>query len=90
MAAKVRPVLVLSIPFTDHDRALVTVVFHSTTLRGSSFEVTVNVPFLKAGAFIAQSVATYPTARAMSRLGRLTESQLTVVEAAVFRWLGKS
>jgi len=32
--AKVRPVLILSIPFTDADRALATVVFHTTTLRG--------------------------------------------------------
>jgi len=39
MAEKVRPVLILSIPFADRDRALVTVVFHSTSLRGSQFEV---------------------------------------------------
>ena len=39
MAEKVRPVLILSIPFADTDRALVTVVFHSTALRGSQFEV---------------------------------------------------
>ena len=37
MAEKVRPVLVLSIPFGDADRAVVTVVFHSTALRGSPF-----------------------------------------------------
>jgi len=89
MAEKVRPVLVLSIPFGDQDRAVVTVVFHSTALRGSKFEISVDVPFLKPGAFIAQSLATYPTARAIRRLGRLTESHLSIVESAVFRWLGK-
>src|SRR5436309_61832 len=47
MVAKVRPVLVLSVPFTDTDRALATVVFHTTTLRGSQFEVNIQVPFLK-------------------------------------------
>jgi hypothetical protein len=31
MAEKVRPVLILSIPFADTDRALVTVEFHSTS-----------------------------------------------------------
>jgi mRNA interferase MazF len=89
MAEKVRPVLILSIPFGDADRAVVTVVFHSTALRGSDFEIKVDVPFLKPGAFIAQSVATYPTARAIRLLGRLTDEQLAKVETAVFRWLGK-
>src|SRR5689334_13507658 len=87
MAETVRPVLILSIPFEDEDRAVVTVVFHSTALRGSKFEVNLEVPFLKAGAFIAQSLATYPTARAIRRLGRLTDAHFSSVEAAVFRWL---
>ena len=89
MAEKVRPVLILSIPFTDPDRAVVTVVFHSTALRGSQFEVEVHVPFLKEGAFIAQSIATYPTARAIRPLGVLNPAQFSMVEQAVFRWLGK-
>ena len=89
MSEKVRPVLVLSIPFADTDRAVVTVVFHSTALRGSPFEVKVQAPFLKEGAFIAQSIATYPTARAISRLGVLSPAQFASVEAIVFQWLGK-
>ena len=90
MAEKVRPVIVLSIPFADTDRAVVTVVFHSTALRGSQFEVGVHVPFLKDGAFVAQSVATYPTVRAIRKLGTLNPAQLRAVEAAVFQWLGKT
>jgi mRNA interferase MazF len=90
MAEKVRPVAILSIPFADTDRAVVTVVFHSTALRGSQFEVKVQVPFLKDGAFIAQSVATYPTVRAIRKLGTLSPTQLTAVETAVFHWLGKT
>ena len=70
LVEKVRPVLVLSVPYGDIDRAVVTVVFHSTALRGSSFEVKVPVAFLKDGAFIAQSIATYPTARAMRNSDR--------------------
>ena len=89
MAEKVRPVLVLSIPFADEDRAVVTVVFHSTALRGSEFEVKVELSFLKAGAFITQSIATYSTARAVRRLGQLTQEQLSAVETSVFCWLGK-
>ena len=89
MVEKVRPVLILSIPFGESDRALVTVVFHTTALRGSDLEVAVPVPFLKAGAFLAQSLATYPTARAIRRLGRLNEAEFAVVEKVVFRWLGR-
>lgn len=71
MVEKVRPVLILSIPFADTDRSVVTVVFHTTSLRGSPFEVKVRVPFLKDGAFVAQSIATYPTVRAIRKLGSL-------------------
>jgi mRNA interferase MazF len=90
MVEKVRPVLIFSVPFADFDRAVVTVVFHSTALRGSQFEVKVEVPFLKDGAFIAQSIATYPTVRAIRKLGALNATQLANVELAVFKWLGRS
>ena len=90
MAEKVRPVLILSIPFADADRALVTVVFHTTAVRNSQFEVKIEVPFLKGGAFVGQSVTTYPTVRAIRKLGVLNTTQLAEVEAAVFKWLGRS
>lgn len=89
MVEKERPVLILSVPFGDADRAVVTVVFHSTALRGSSYEVTVPCPFLKPGAFVCQSIATYPTVRAIRRLGALSPVQLAAVEAKVFQWLGR-
>ena len=89
MVAKVRPVLILSIPFADSDRAVTTVVFHTTTLRASEFEVSVQVPFLKQGAFVAQSIATFPIARAIRKLGALNLTQLAEVEATVFKWLGR-
>jgi mRNA-degrading endonuclease toxin of MazEF toxin-antitoxin module len=90
MVEKVRPVLIFSIPFADTDRAVSTVVFYSTALRGSQFEVKVPVPFLKDGAFIAQSIATYPTVRAIRKLGSLSATQLANVEFAVFKWLGRA
>ena len=90
MVEKVRPVLILSVPFADADRAVVTVVFHSTALRGSQFEVKLQVPFLQDGAFIAQSIATYPTVRAIRKMGALNVKQLANVEFAVFKWLGRA
>jgi mRNA interferase MazF len=61
MVEKVRPALIVSAGFGDLDRALITVVPHTTSLRGSQFEIVVPLPFLKPGAFLVQNVATYPT-----------------------------
>jgi mRNA interferase MazF len=89
MAEKVRPALVISAPFGDVDRALVTVVPHTTSLRGSQFEFPVRVPFLKAGAFVAQGVSTYPHIRAIRKLGVLKPDQFRSVFTGVLRWLGQ-
>jgi hypothetical protein len=56
LAAKVRPAVVMNIPATDVDRALVTLVPHTTSARGSRFEAAVSVPFLRAGVFDAQNL----------------------------------
>ena len=88
MAEKVRPALVLSVAFGDHDRALVTIVPHTTTLRGSQYEIAVPVPFLRPGAFLVQNIATYPTVRAIRRLGVLKAEQAASVTDGVLRWLG--
>ena len=89
MAEKVRPALVISVPYGDADRALVTIIPHTTSLRGSPFEVPVNTPILRPGAFVVQGVATYPTVRAIRKLGRLTPDQFDSVFAGVLRWLGQ-
>ena len=70
-AGKTRPALVVSGAFGDQDRALITVIPHTTSLRGSAFEVAVPVSFLKPGAFLVQGVTTFPTVRALHRLGAL-------------------
>jgi mRNA interferase MazF len=75
MAEKVRPALVVSVGYGDADRALITIVPHTTSLRGSRYEVIVNVPFLKAGAFLVQNVATYPNVRAIRKLGTIKPDQ---------------
>ena len=56
MAQKTRPAVILNVPYGDTDRVIVTVVTHTTSLRGSPFEITVPVPFLREGAFAVQSV----------------------------------
>ena len=88
MAAKVRPALVLSVPADDRDRALVTLVPHTTSPRESRFEVSVSVSFLRQGVFDAQSLVTIPHAKLVRRLGRLSPTQLATVERAVCLWLG--
>ena len=88
MAAKVRPCLVLSVPVGDSDRALVTLVPHTTSARDTSFESVVPTPFLKPGAFDAQGLVTVPVNRAIRLLGKLNHDQMRAVEVAVCRWLG--
>ena len=88
MAAKVRPALVISVPAEDIDRALVTLVPHTTSPRQSRFEAIAPVPFLRAGVFDAQNLVTIPHAKLIRLLGKLGSNQLAVVERAVALWLG--
>lgn len=86
MAAKVRPAVVISIP--AEDRALVTLVPHTTSPRQSRFEASASVSFLPAGVFDAQHLITIPHAKLIRQLGTLGGAQLAVVERAVRLWLG--
>ncbi|MFA5908917.1 MAG: type II toxin-antitoxin system PemK/MazF family toxin [Vicinamibacterales bacterium] len=88
MTSKVRPALVISVPPTDADRALVTLVPHTTSVRQSGFEAAIPVGFLKAGAFDAQGLVTVPPVRLLRRLGKLSDAQLLQVERSVCAWLG--
>lgn len=88
MAEKARPALVISSDYGDEDRALITIVPHTTALRGSDFEVTVETPFLTArGAFMVQGVTSIPSVKAKRCLGVLTPEQLAAVEEKIRRWL---
>lgn len=88
--AKVRPCLILNVPFSDTERSLFTLVPHTTSPRDSRFEVQLRAAFLKAGVFDAQSLVTVPPVRFIRRLGTLTPEELQAVEAAVASWLGLS
>ena len=85
--AKVRPALVISVPYADTDRALIGVVPHTTSTRGSQFEVAVGARFLGEGAFLVQGIQAFPPKYFMRRLGVLTPAQLQNVEDALLRWL---
>jgi mRNA interferase MazF len=87
-AAKVRPCLVLSIPAADQDRALATLVPHTTSTRASRFEVAIKVRFLREGAFDAQNLVTIPHAKLIRKLGILQPRELSSVEDTVRFWLG--
>jgi mRNA interferase MazF len=88
MTAKTRPVLVVSVAYGDSDRAIVTVVPHTTEVRRSPFEISINVPFLRPGAFLIQGVSTYPTAWAIRRPGTLKPNQMEAVANKLAEWLG--
>ena len=87
MTAKVRPCLVVSAPIGDADRAIVTIVPHTTSTRGTAFEAAVRTQFLKQGAFDAQGIVTVPVTRAVRLLGTLEQKQVRQVELVLCRWL---
>ena len=87
---KIRPALIISVPFGDADRTLVGVIPHTTARRGSQFEVTVPVSFLAEGAFLVQGTQALPPKYFLRRLGVLTPEQLRTVERALLHWVGIS
>jgi mRNA interferase MazF len=85
---KVRPVLVVSIPFLDHERTLCIVVPHTTMLAGTRFEVPVKHLALKEGAFDVQQTAAVQAVKFVRRLGALSSEQMRTIEEAWAQVLG--
>ena len=85
---KVRPVLVVSIPFLEHERMLCIVVPHTTSVIGTRFEVDLRHPVLKTGAFDVQQTAAVQAAKFVRRLGVLDRGQMQKVEQALAQVLG--
>jgi mRNA interferase MazF len=90
LAAKPRPALILSITPLDHERALVSYVPRTTTLRGTRFEVAHMARGFEPGGFDAQGLGSVPNVKLMRRLGVIDEPTLAQIEAAVKTWLGLS
>ena len=84
---KVRPVLVVSVPFLENERTLCIVVPHTNSLRGTRFEVSALHPALSAGAFDVQQTAAVQAVKFIQRLGTLNADQMSVIEQALARIL---
>jgi mRNA interferase MazF len=63
-------------------------VAHTTSPRGSRFEVAITTRFLRTGVFDVQNLVTIPHAKLLRKLGALSSTQLAAVEAVVRTWLG--
>src|ERR1700733_9281176 len=85
---KIRPVLVVGIPFLDHERTLCIVVPHTTSLIGTRFEVVVEHSMLGNGAFDIQQTAAVPAIKFVRRLGTLNLEQMRTVETVLAQALG--
>ena len=88
LAAKVRPALVLNVPFLDNERALYAIVPHTTAPRGTRFEVSVTVPGLDAGVFDVQGLRSIPASVLVRHRATLTPDQVVRIETVVKQWLG--
>ena len=88
MAAKVRPALLLTGAPADEELDLVTVLLHTTALRGNRWELNIPKPFLKPGAFHLQQVQTVSTVKLERRLGSLTRDEMNRVRQALAGRLG--
>src|ERR1700689_5426456 len=69
MAAKVRPCLLVTDFPEDDEFALITVLPHTTSLRGNRWEFTIPKPFLKPGSFHLQQIQSVSVARLVRKLG---------------------
>ena len=88
MAAKVRPGVLLTGEPSAEELDLVTVVPHTTALRGNRWELNIPKPFLKSGAFHLQQVQTISTVKLERRLGVLTAEEMSRVRNALRDRLG--
>lgn len=86
-SGKVRPVLVLSVSPGDMDRALVTYVVRTTSVRGTAYEVMHSARGMKPGVFDAQGIGSTDRSRFIRKLGVLEERVLGMVEDRVRAWL---
>ena len=83
MVAKVRPALLLTGNPADDELDLVTVLLHTTALRGNRWELSISKPFLKPGAFHLQQVQTISTVKLERKLGSLNADEMKRASSAL-------
>ena len=79
LAAKVRPALLLTGNPAVEELDLVTVLLHTTSLRGNRWELSLPKSFLKPGAFHLQQIQSVSTVKLERRLGVLSEVEMNRV-----------
>ena len=87
MVAKVRPALLLTGEPADDELDLVTVLLHTTALRGNRWELNLPKPFLRPGAFHLQQIQSISAAKLERKPGGLTQPEIEQVEEALLRRL---
>ena len=87
MVQKARPCLILSIDYLDHERAVVTYVPRTLSVRNTRFEVQHQMKGLEVGAFDAQGIGSIPAVKLERRIGTVEMPVLQQVEAAIKLWL---
>ena len=88
LAAKVRPCLLLTDFPADDELALVTVVPHTTAIRGNRWEHDCKKSFLEEGAFHLQQVQSVSIAKLVRRLGALDEDEMARITERLGSRLG--
>jgi mRNA interferase MazF len=88
MTAKVRPALVLTGNPAADELDLVTLLLHTTSLRGNRWELNIPKPFLKPGAFHLQQIQSVSTVKLERRLGVLIDEEMNRVRHALAKRLG--
>jgi len=86
IASKVRPCLLLTDFPDDDELALITVLPHTTSLRGNRWELTIPKPFLKPGAFHLQQIQSVSVARLVRKLGTVTDNEWRQVQDKIRAW----
>ncbi len=76
---KVRPALLLTGNPAVEELDLVTVLLHTTSLRGNRWELAIPKPFLKPGAFHLQQIQSVSTVKLERKLGVLTMDEMNRV-----------
>jgi mRNA interferase MazF len=86
---KIRPVLVVGVPFRENERTLCIVVPHTTSVIGTRFEVALTHSTLDPkGAFDVQQTAAVQATKFVRHLGRLNPEQMRQVETVLAQILG--
>jgi mRNA interferase MazF len=88
MAAQVRPAVLLTGELADDELDIVSVILHTTALRGNRWELSIAKPFLKPGAFHLQQIQTVSTVKLERKLGALTSEEMSHVLEALADLLG--